>query len=98
MDESGGIGLERSYIKPDKGEPCTMIQNDAKHETRKKEIITEIAELSRLLSMVPSDATMEIKNPLTQQTMVLSDWLNDSRDSLLKLSHMISRELDISLL
>lgn len=66
-------------------------------ENRKKEIINEIAELSRLLSMVPSDETIEIKNPMTHEIMVLSDWLDDSRESLLKLCGLISRELDISL-
>jgi hypothetical protein len=60
-------------------------------------IITQIAELSRLLGMIPSDDTIEIHEPLTQNKMVLSDWLSAARDSFLKLSLLISKELDIQL-
>jgi len=66
-------------------------------EGQKTKIITQIAELSRLLGMIPSDDTIEIYEPLTQNKMVLSDWFRASRDSFLKLSLLISKELDIQL-
>jgi len=68
-----------------------------KLEGQKTKIITQIAELSRLLGMIPSDDTIEIHEPLTQNKMVLSDWLSATRDSFLKLSLLISKELDIQL-
>jgi len=64
---------------------------------QKTKIITQIAELSRLLGMIPSDDTIEIYESLTQNKMVLSDWLSTTRDSFLKLSLLISKELDIQL-
>ena len=68
-----------------------------KFEGQKTKIITQIAELSRLLGMMPSDDTIEIHEPLTQNKMALSDWLNAARDSFLKLSLLISKEMDIQL-
>ncbi len=68
-----------------------------KLEGQKTKIITQIAELSRLLGMVPSDDTIKIHEPLTQNKMILSDWLSGTRDSFLKLSLSISKELDIQL-
>ena len=64
---------------------------------QKTKIITQIAELSRLLGMIPSDDTIKIYEPLTQNKMDLSAWLSATRDSFLKLSLLISKELDIQL-
>ena len=47
--------------------------------------------------MIPSDDTIQIHEPLTQNKMILSDWLSATRDTLLKLSLLISKELDIQL-
>jgi hypothetical protein len=66
-------------------------------EDQKTKIVIQIAELSRLLGMIPSDDTIKIHEPLTQNKMVLSDWLSAVRDSFLKLSLLISKELDIRL-
>jgi hypothetical protein len=66
-------------------------------EGQKTKITKQIAELSRLLAMIPSDDTIKIHEPLTQNKMVLSDWLSATRDSFLKLSLLISKELDIQL-
>ena len=66
-----------------------------KFENQKTKIITQIAELSRLLGMIPVDDTIKIHEPLTQNKMILSDWLSATRDSFLKLSLLISRELNI---
>ena len=74
-----------------------MIQTQEKSEDQKTKIITQIAELSRFLGMIPNDDTIKIYEPLTQNEMFLSDWLSATRDSFLKLSLLISRELDIDL-
>jgi len=74
-----------------------MSEAQEKPEDRKTRILTQIAELSRLLGMIPSDDTIRIHEPLTQDKMVLSDWLSATRDSFLRLSLLISKELDIQL-
>ena len=74
-----------------------MSEHQENFEDQKIKIITQIAELSRLLGMIPSDDTIKINEPLTQNKMVLSDWLSATRDSFLKLSLLISKELDIQL-
>ena len=68
-----------------------------KLEGQRTEIIAQIAELSRLLGMMPSDDTIKIRDPLTQDEMLLSDWFGAARDSFLKFSLLISKELDIQL-
>jgi len=50
-------------------------------EGLKKEIITQIADLSRLLGMIPSDDIT----------------VSDARDSFLKLSILIDKALDLNL-
>jgi hypothetical protein len=74
-----------------------MSQHQERFENQKTRIIGQIAELSRLLGMIPSDDTIKVHEPLTQNKMVLSDWLSATRDSFLKLSMLISKELDIQL-
>ena len=74
-----------------------MTQPQEKSEDQKTKIVTQIAELSRFLGMIPDDDTIKIQEPLTQNEMVLSDWLSATRDSFLKLSLLISKELDIQL-
>jgi hypothetical protein len=74
-----------------------MNQSQEEFEGRKTKIIKQIAELSRLLGMIPLDDTIKIREPLTQNKMVLSDWLSAARGSFLKLSLLISKELDIEL-
>ena len=66
-------------------------------EDQKAKIIAQTAELSRLLGMIPSDSTIDVHEPITNNTMVLSNWLNTTRDSFLKLSLLISKALDIQL-
>lgn len=66
-------------------------------ERRKTRIITQIAEVSRLLGMIPSEDTVDIHEPLTQTKMALSDWLSATRHSFLKLSLLVSKEMDIQL-
>ena len=60
-------------------------------------MISQIAELSRLLGMMPQDGTIEMHEPMTQNKMALSDWLRDTRGAFLKLSLYISKEMDLPL-
>jgi len=66
-------------------------------EDRKIKIAQQIAVLSRLLGMIPSDDTIELSEPITHHSTVLSEWLNDARNSFLKLSVLIGKEFDIQL-
>ena len=72
-----------------------MNRNREEFQGEKTEIMMQIAELSRLLGMIPSDDTITMQEPLTRNKMVLSDWLRVTRNSFLKLSLLISKELDI---
>lgn len=74
-----------------------MNQSQENFEGQKTKIMTQVAELSRLLGMIPSDDTIQIHEPLTQNKMILSDWLSATRKSFLELSLLISKELDIQL-
>ena len=66
-------------------------------EGPKIKISSQIADLSRLLGMIPSDDTIYIHEPLTQNYIILSDWFIETRKSFLKLSLLIGKELDIQL-
>jgi hypothetical protein len=66
-------------------------------EDQKIKIIAQTAELSRLLGMIPADSIIDVHEPMTQNTMALSNWLSATRDSFLRLSLLISKALDIQL-
>ena len=66
-------------------------------EDQKRKIITQIAELSRLLGMNPSDGSIDVYEPMTQNRMALSNWLSTTRDSFLRLSLSVGKALDIQL-
>ena len=74
-----------------------MNHSKEKFKSDKTKIVIQIAELSRLLGMIPSDDTIKIHEPLTQNKMILSDWFSATRNSFLKLSLLISKELDVQL-
>jgi hypothetical protein len=66
-------------------------------EDQKRKIIGRIAELSRLPGMKPSDGSIDVYEPMTQNRMALSNWLSTTRDSFLKLSLSMGKALDIQL-
>ena len=68
-----------------------------KSRADKIEIEVQIAELSRLLGMIPSDDTVAVKEPMTQDSLMLSQWFSDVRSGFLKLSVMLERALDLNL-
>ena len=63
----------------------------------KKEIIAQIADLSKLLGMIPSDDTVTVNEPVTQKSMELSKWFDDIRKSFLKLSILLDKTLDLNI-
>ena len=74
-----------------------MSEPQENFEDQKVKIIAQTAELSRLLGMIPSDSTIDIHEPITDNSMALSHWLSATRDSFLRLSLSISKALDIQL-
>lgn len=72
-----------------------MKPSPKKSEDQKSKIKSQLAELSRLLSMVPSGDTIKIHDQMTQKEIELSDWLSSTRNSFLNLSLLIRSELDI---
>lgn len=63
----------------------------------KTEIIAQIADLSKLLGMIPSDDTVSVNEPVTQKSMELSNWFDDTRKSFLKLSILLDKTLDLNI-
>ena len=74
-----------------------MSEPQENFEDQKIKITKQIAELSRILGMIPSDDTIDVQEPMTNNSMVLSNWLDATRESFLKLSLLIGKTLDIQL-
>jgi len=53
-----------------------MSEPQESFENQKIKIIAQTAELSRLLGMIPSDGTIDVHEPMTHNTMALSNWLS----------------------
>ena len=68
-----------------------------KNSVDKKQIVEQIADLSRLLGMIPSDDTVTVSEPATHKSMELSEWLNETRNSFLQLSIQLDKALDLNL-
>ena len=68
-----------------------------KKSADKTEIIAQIADLSKLLGMIPSDDTVTVNEPVTQKSMELSKWFEETRKSFLKLSILLDKTLDLNL-
>jgi hypothetical protein len=47
--------------------------------------------------MVPSDDTIAVNEPMTHNSMQLSTWFGEVRDSFLKLSILLDKSLDLNL-
>jgi hypothetical protein len=63
----------------------------------KTKIIKQIADLSKLLGMIPSDDTVTVIEPMTHKSMEISKWFNDTRNSFLILSILLDKILDLNL-
>jgi len=72
----------------------TEPEEDSVDKTR---IVEQIADLSKLLGMIPSDDTIAINEPVTHNSMKLSEWFTETRNSFLKLSLLLSHSLNLNL-
>jgi hypothetical protein len=63
----------------------------------KTRIVEQIADLSRLLGMIPSDDTIAVNDSVTHNSMQLSKWFSETRNSFLKLSLLLNKTLDLNL-
>ena len=63
----------------------------------KTRIVEQIADLSRLLGMIPRDDTIAVHEPVTHNSMQLSEWFREARNSFLKLSTLLDKSLDLNL-
>jgi hypothetical protein len=63
----------------------------------KTRIVEQIADLSRLLGMIPSDDTIVVNEPVTHNSMKLSKWFSETRNSFLELSLLLNKSLDLNL-
>ena len=63
----------------------------------KTKIVEQIADLSRLLGMIPSDDTIAVNEPMTHNSMQLSKWFSETRNSFLQLSLLLNKSLDLNL-
>ncbi len=68
-----------------------------KNSVDKTKIIEQIADLSRLLGMIPNDDTVTVNEPVTHNSMELSKWFSETRNSFLKLSIQLDKALDLNL-
>ncbi len=59
-------------------------------------ILEQIADLSKLLGMIPSDDTVTVNEPVTHNSMELSEWLSKTRDSFLELSILLEKAFSVS--
>ncbi|MFC1836818.1 hypothetical protein ACFL2Q_19190 [Thermodesulfobacteriota bacterium] len=63
----------------------------------KAQIMEQVSDLSRLLAMIPSDDKITVSDPMTHNSMELSKWFSDARNSFLKLSILVGKALDLNL-
>jgi len=72
--------------------------NETQRECADKTKIKEqIADLSKLLGMIPSDDMVIVNNPVTQKSLTLSKWFDETRKSFLKLSILLDKSLDLEI-
>jgi hypothetical protein len=63
----------------------------------KTRMVEQIADLSRLLGMIPSDDTIAVNDPVTHDSMQLSEWFRETRNAFLALSLLLNRSLNLNL-
>ncbi len=72
--------------------------NDSKtNNVEKSKLMEQIAEMSKLLGMIPSDGSVRIDDPVTRDSMELSEWFEEIRQSYFKLSVLVGKALDLNL-
>jgi hypothetical protein len=97
MDVPGvHVFLEKIGVNQPKKEARQMTEL-TKNSAYKTKIVGQIADLSRLLGMIPSDDTIAVNDPATHNSMQLSKWFSDTRNSFLRLSILLDKYLDLNL-
>ncbi|HOP46267.1 MAG TPA: hypothetical protein PK874_01280 [Desulfobacteraceae bacterium] len=74
-----------------------MSEPEENLQDQKIQIIAQASELSRLLGMIPADGSIDLHEPMTNNSMMLSDWLSAARDSFFRLSLLVGKALDLQL-
>ena len=74
-----------------------MEERRSANSEEKREIISKIGELAKLLGMIPADDSVVLNDPLRENSMVLSQWLNDTRNRFNELATLVGRALDLQL-
>lgn len=74
-----------------------MGERESVNAEEKREILAKIGELAKLLGMIPADDSVVLNDPLLENSMELSEWLNDTRNRFHKLATLVGRALDLQL-
>ena len=62
----------------------------------KRKILAKIGALAKLLGMIPADDSVILKDPLLENSMELSEWLNNVRNRFHELATLVGRASDLS--
>jgi len=74
-----------------------MGERESVNAEEKREILAKIGELAKLLGMIPADDSVVLNDPLLENSMGLSEWLNDARNRFDELAILVGRALDLQL-
>jgi hypothetical protein len=74
-----------------------MEERGSANAEEKREILAKIGELAKLLGMIPADDSVVLNDPLLENSMELSKWLNDARNRFNELATLVGRALDLQL-
>ena len=74
-----------------------MGERESVNAEERREILAKIGGLARLLGMIPADDSVVLNDPLLENSMGLSEWLNDARNRFHELATLVGRALDLKL-
>jgi len=74
-----------------------MGEREPVNDKEKRKILAKIGELAKLLGMIPGDDSVVLNDPLLENSMGLSEWLNEARNRFNELATLVGRALDIQL-
>ena len=74
-----------------------MGEQESASAEEKREIIAKIGELAKLLGMIPADDSVILNDPLLENSMELSEWIDDARSRFNELATLVGRALDLQL-
>jgi hypothetical protein len=74
-----------------------MGERESANAGERREILAKIGGLAKLLGMIPADDSVVLNDPLLENSMGLSEWLNDARNCFHELVTLVGRALDLQL-